>query len=45
MRFGSVEIKDKKGRTILLRNAEIKDAQNLIEFMKASTAETPFLII
>lgn len=44
MRFGPVEVKDKLGRTIILRNAEISDSENLIKYMKTTTAETPFLI-
>ena len=44
MRFGPVEIKDKLGRTIILRNAETSDSENLIQYMKTTTAETPFLI-
>ncbi|MDE7045014.1 MAG: GNAT family N-acetyltransferase [Acetatifactor sp.] len=44
MRFGPIEVKDKLGRTIILRNAEMADAENLINYMKTTTAETPFLI-
>lgn len=44
MRFGPIEVKDKLGRTIILRNAEVSDSENLIKYMKAITAETPFLI-
>lgn len=38
------EVKDKTGRTIVLRNAEASDAEALIKFMKETTAQTPFLI-
>ena len=44
MRFDPLEIKDKMGRTIVLRNAEISDADNLIRYVKTVAAETPFLI-
>jgi len=44
MKFGPIEIKDKKGRTIILRNAEVSDAEDLIKYLKVSTGETPFLI-
>lgn len=44
MRFGPIEVKDKLGRTIILRNAEVSDAEDLIKCMKTTTAETPFLI-
>lgn len=39
-----LEIKDKTGRTIVLRNAEVSDAGDLIDFMKAIACETPYLI-
>lgn len=44
MKYGPIEIHDKFGRTIVLRNAEQSDAADLIRYMKATTAETPFLI-
>lgn len=44
MRFGPIEVKDKRGRTIILRNAEVSDSENLIKYMKTTTTETPFLI-
>ena len=37
-------IKDKKGRDVLLRSAEEKDAEALIDYMKIIAAETPFLL-
>ena len=37
-------IKDKKGRDVLLRSAEKKDAEALIDYMKITAAETPFLL-
>lgn len=44
MRFGPVEVKDKLGRTVVLRNAEVSDSEDLIKYMKITTKETPFLI-
>lgn len=44
MRFGSFETKDKTGQTIVLRNAEISDAEDLIRYLKITAEETPFLI-
>lgn len=44
MRFGPMEVKDKFGRKIILRNAEVSDSENLIKYMQTITAETPFLI-
>ena len=44
MRFGPIEVKDKLGRIIILRNAEVSDSENLIQYMKTTKAETPFLI-
>ena len=44
MRFEPEEIKDRLGRTIVLRNAELSDADDLIRYLKVTTGETPFLI-
>ena len=44
MKFNAIEIKDKLGRTVVLRSAEITDAEALIEYLKITTGETPFLI-
>lgn len=44
MRYGKREIKDKAGRTVILRNAELEDAEDLIRYLKITTAETPYLI-
>lgn len=44
MRFEPIEIKDKKGRMIVLRSAEISDADDLITYLKVTTSETPFLL-
>lgn len=44
MRFEPIEIKDKKGRTIILRSAEISDVDDLITYLKVTATETPFLL-
>ena len=44
MRFGPKEVMDKNGRKVILRNAEVEDAQALIEYLKVTTGESPFLI-
>jgi RimJ/RimL family protein N-acetyltransferase len=44
MRFEPLEVKDKTGQTIVLRNAEEADAEELIKYLKITTGETPFLI-
>jgi RimJ/RimL family protein N-acetyltransferase len=43
MRFDILEVKDKTGQTIVLRNAEESDAEELIRYLKITTGETPFL--
>lgn len=37
-------IKDKQDREIILRSAEEKDAESLLDFLKITAAETPFLL-
>lgn len=44
MKFDAVDIKDKLGRTVVLRSAETSDAEALIEYLKVTTGETPYLI-
>ena len=44
MKFGPITVKDKLGRDIILRNAEPSDAEDLIKYLKVTTAETPYLI-
>lgn len=44
MRFQPTVIKDKLGREVVLRSAEIFDAADLIEYLKVTSGETPFLI-
>ena len=44
MEFGEISIKDKLGRTVILRNARPEDSAALIEYLKTTSAETPYLI-
>lgn len=44
MRFESRTVKDKSGKDIELRNAEVRDAEALIEYLKVTNAESPYLI-
>ena len=44
MRFDPIEVKDKEGRAIIIRSAELSDAEELITFLKKTAEETPFLI-
>ena len=44
MKFNPIEKKDKLGRTITLRSAELRDAEALLSYMRTTTAETPYLI-
>ena len=44
MKFKPMKIRDKLGREIILRNAEVSDATALIEYLKITTGETPYLI-
>lgn len=44
MRLEPVTFKDKLGREVVLRSAEAEDAEDLIKYLKVTTAETPFLI-
>ncbi|MBO4458675.1 MAG: GNAT family N-acetyltransferase [Butyrivibrio sp.] len=44
MKFGPITRKDKLGREIVLRNAEVSDGAALIEYMKVTAGETPYLI-
>lgn len=44
MIFGPKEIKDRNGRTVILRNAEVSDSEDLIAYLKVTSSETPFLI-
>ncbi len=44
MRFRPVTIKDKLGREIILRSAEVSDGTDLVQYLKVTASETPFLI-
>lgn len=44
MRFEPLQVQDHLGRTVILRSAEISDAEALVKYMKITSAETPFLI-
>ena len=44
MRLDPVTVKDKLGRDVVLRSADVADAEDLIKYLKVTTAETPFLI-
>ena len=44
MRYESTIVKDKTGKDIELRNAEVQDAAALIEYLRVTNAETPYLI-
>ena len=42
MVFQPLKITDKTGQEVILRNAETGDAENLINYLKAATEETPY---
>ena len=44
MEYGEIFIRDKLGRTVILRNARPEDSAALIEYLKTTSAETPYLI-
>lgn len=44
MRFGPIEVKDKTGAAVILRNAETEDAEMLMRYLKAVAEETPYLL-
>lgn len=44
MKFDAVYFKDKLGREVVLRSAEESDAAALIDYLKITTTETPYLI-
>ena len=43
MRFGPMRFRDKLGREVILRNAEISDAEEMIRFLDVTAAESRFL--
>ena len=44
MIFKPLKVTDRTGYEVILRNAEINDAENLLRFLKITTSETPYLI-
>ena len=44
MRYGPVFVKDKFGCDVELRNAEVSDAAEMIEYLKTICGETPYVI-
>lgn len=44
MIFKSLKVIDKTGCEVILRSAEVNDAENLIKYLKITTSETPYLI-
>lgn len=44
MIFAPIETKDKLGRAVVLRNADASDADNLINYLKTTSAETGYLL-
>ncbi len=44
MIFKPLRVTDKTGYEMILRNAEINDAENLLRYLKITTSETPYLI-
>ena len=44
MHKSTTTIKDKQARDIILRSADEKDAESLLDFLKIRAAETPFLL-
>ena len=44
MRFEAASVQLKDGRSAIIRNAEPKDAEELIDYLKITSAETPFLM-
>lgn len=44
MIFQPIEKRDKQGRIVVLRGPEVSDAERLLNYMKITASETPFLI-
>ena len=44
MRIEPIEIFDKQGRRVILRSACEDDAKDLIEYLKKTAKETPYLL-
>ncbi len=44
MIYKPLQVTDKSGCTVTLRNAQIEDAQNMIDYLKVTASETPYLL-
>ncbi|MCR4690566.1 MAG: GNAT family N-acetyltransferase [Lachnospiraceae bacterium] len=44
MIFEPITVKDKLGRDVVIRNAQLQDCEILIDYMKVTSAQTPFLL-
>lgn len=44
MKYGPIQFTDRAGRTVELRNAEERDAEDLLTYLKATAGETPYLL-
>ena len=44
MRFEPVHFTDHRGRAVVLRRAELSDAEDLIRYLRITAGETPFLL-
>jgi RimJ/RimL family protein N-acetyltransferase len=44
LKFEAIELTDKNNRTFVLRNAEVGDAEELITYLKVTSAESPYLL-
>ncbi len=44
MIFEPVQFTDRRGRSVVLRRAEVSDAEALIRYLKVTAGETPFLL-
>ena len=43
MKFAPIEIKDKIGRTVVLRSAEVSDGDAMLDYLKITASETRYL--
>lgn len=44
MKYAAQSFRDRTGHEVILRNAELSDAADLIRYLKVTSAETPYLI-
>ena len=44
MRFDPITVQDKLGRDVIIRSAEVSDAEDLIRYLKVTAGETPYLM-